>query len=95
MFPTLFMAESMFADLYGPMIFDRINLETSLHEISADVGSPREHLLKTLRALPVVRQTTGIMIKLKIIREQRHQTVDIMRVEGVEDGTVHPSNRFE
>ena len=45
-FPMLLVAESMFADLDRPVIFDWINLEASFHEIPADVGVDANILLK-------------------------------------------------
>jgi hypothetical protein len=93
--PILFMAESVFPDLDGSVIFDGINLQASFHEISAYVGSPREELLEIFLALPVISQATGVVIEFEVVRKHRHQPLDIMRVEGVEGGTVHASNRLE
>jgi len=57
------MAENMFADLDGAIIFDGINLETAFDEISPNVASAREKLFETLLRLLVIGQAAGVVIE--------------------------------
>ena len=88
-------AKAMFAYLDRAMVFDWKNLQASFDEISAYVGCACKGFLKTFLTLSVIRQPTGVMIKLKIISKHRHQTIDIVLVERIKYRAVHAGDRVE
>ena len=85
----------MFSDLDRALIFDRINLESALHEISPYVGVAREDFFETLLSLLVIGQATGVVIELKVISKHRHQTIEIVPVECLKYRAVHPRDCVE
>ena len=53
-----------------------------------------EELSEVVCGLLVPSQAASIMIKLEIVGKERHQPVDVVRVESVKDRRVHLRNGF-
>ena len=89
------MAKLMFPDLDGSVTLDRIDLEAALHQFSPVFRGARKELGETFTSLRVIGQSARVVIKLQIVDEERHQLIDVMAIEGLEDRVVEPENRVE
>ena len=89
------MAEAMQSNLDRPVIFNRINFETSFHELSFNVGNALEHFPEIIFGLLVIADAVVVLIKLNVIGKHRHYGVELVRIEGIEQLAVHATDSFE
>src|SRR3982750_3689135 len=95
LFSILLMAEAMFAYLNCAVARHRINLESLFQELAAQVGHIVEYLHEILLCPRIILQPAAIVVELEIGGEQRHQTFQIMSIEGIEHQAIHASDALE